>query len=339
MPPDETMRLGSLRRQIRADHLPALAAVRRREDHLAAVVDGLVIERIDRERRRPVAAVLRVGRRRVERDHPGRDRARGPLLGVVARQLVAVARRPDDVGIGRIRDGEAGLAAAECVIPRNDCTAAPTAATASSAAATAAGQRSAGARGVVRDRLRRVARAAHRPVVLPVAVDPVRHLVVDGDVVHLPDRQRMRWKFCPWLVVICIPPSSVIAKRSAFFGSNQMSWQSPQPPHGWNVDAAVGRSMRAAVGDEHFVGVGRRDAEPDVVAGAADQRAIPAHDLPRRSAVVRAPERALIGGLNQRVDAVRVRRRDRDVDLADRRLSAARRAVTRVHVAPPSRDM
>ena len=78
MPPDDTMRLGSLRRQVRADHLPALAAVRRLEDHLAAVVDGVVIERIDRQRRRPVTAVLELGRRRIERVNPRADRARAP---------------------------------------------------------------------------------------------------------------------------------------------------------------------------------------------------------------------------------------------------------------------
>ena len=37
---------------------------------------------------------------------------------VVARHLVAVARRPDDVRIGRIGNGEAGLAAAERRDPR-----------------------------------------------------------------------------------------------------------------------------------------------------------------------------------------------------------------------------
>src|SRR5207247_6612262 len=76
-----------------------------------------VVERIDRERRRPVTAILRVLRRRVERDHPRRDRSRRPRASVEARQLVAVAARPDDVGIGEIREREAGLAAAEVVLP------------------------------------------------------------------------------------------------------------------------------------------------------------------------------------------------------------------------------
>ena len=38
--------------------------------------------------------------------------------------------------------------------------------------------------------LRRRARTAHGPVVLTIAVDPVRHLLVDRDVIHLADRQR-----------------------------------------------------------------------------------------------------------------------------------------------------
>ena len=105
----------------RADHRPALPAVRRLEDHLAAVVDGVVIERIDRERRRPVAAVLRLVRRRVERDaiRAHRPRRLGPR--VVARHLVAVAGGPDDVRIGRVGDGEARLAAAEAVVATQRC--------------------------------------------------------------------------------------------------------------------------------------------------------------------------------------------------------------------------
>src|SRR5205085_3766509 len=34
------------------------------------------------------------------------------------------------------------------------------------------------------------ARSAHRAVVLTIAVDPIRNLLVDGDVIHLADRQR-----------------------------------------------------------------------------------------------------------------------------------------------------
>ena len=47
-----------LRREIGADGAPALTAVRSREDHLAAVIHLVVIEWIDGQRRRPVAAVL-----------------------------------------------------------------------------------------------------------------------------------------------------------------------------------------------------------------------------------------------------------------------------------------
>ena len=46
-------------------------------------------------------------------------------------------------------------------------------------------------------------------------------------------------------------------------------------------------------------------------------------DLPRRAGVVRAPDRSLIGGLDQRIHALAVGRRDLDVDLADRRLRQA----------------
>src|SRR4029453_9715157 len=78
--------------------------------------------------------------------------------------------------------------------------------------------------------------------------------------------------------------------------------------------------MRTAVRDEYFVRVDGRNAETHVVARAADESAVPAHDLPRPPAIVGAPEGALISRLNESVDAIGVGGRDSDIDLADRRL-------------------
>src|SRR6185437_3971119 len=100
------------------DLLPGLAAVRRPEDHLTAVVHGVVIERIDCHGRRPVAAILQLLRRRIERMH--RPWAHGPRItdsGVETGNLIAVASAPDDIGIGRVRIDETGLAAAERLLP------------------------------------------------------------------------------------------------------------------------------------------------------------------------------------------------------------------------------
>ena len=66
---------GIARRQVRADDFPALAAIARAEDHLAAEVDR-VVEPVDRERRRPVAAILQIDRIVIERVHPRTHRAR-----------------------------------------------------------------------------------------------------------------------------------------------------------------------------------------------------------------------------------------------------------------------
>src|SRR5205814_6788102 len=95
-------------RQIRADHLPALAAVRRHVDELAARVNAVVIVRRDRQRHRPHEAELHVRRREP-------DGALRPDLYVLrlARAFVVAhhdpahapgsgRRRPDDVGIGRV---------------------------------------------------------------------------------------------------------------------------------------------------------------------------------------------------------------------------------------------
>ena len=287
---------GILRREIGADDAPALAAAVRVEDDVAAVVDVVVIERIDRQRRRPVAAVLRVLRRRVQRDHPRRHRPRDLRAVVVPRHLVPVARGPDDVRIGRIGSGEARLAAAEPVIPQI-------------AGAVVAGART----------LRRDARPAHRPVVLHVRVDGVRHLVVDGHVIHLADRQlhtpvatavlgRERdagvVRDRETIRILRIPPDVVVVAA---------------PVDAAERLAAVDRLEERAVGDQDLVCVGGRDGEVDVVAGAADQLARPVHHAPVRPAVVGSPDRALILGLDERVDAVGVRWRNGHVDLPERR--------------------
>ena len=49
---------GILRRQIRTRDCPALTGVRGFEDNLATVIDGVVVEGIDSERRRPMAPVF-----------------------------------------------------------------------------------------------------------------------------------------------------------------------------------------------------------------------------------------------------------------------------------------
>ena len=64
---------------------------------------------------------------------------------------------------------------------------------------------------------------AHVAVVLHVAVEVVGNLVVHGDVVHLADRQLHAMEAASVTVVMSMPPSSVMTKRSAILGSIQMS--------------------------------------------------------------------------------------------------------------------
>ncbi len=88
-------------------------------------------------------------------------------------------------------------------------------------------------------------------------------------------------KFCPWLVVIPMLLSPVAIQWSGFFGSIQMSWQSPQPPpeigkvsppsvERWKLLLAISTSS----------GLAGIDGDADVVAGPPDQGAVPAHDAP-----------------------------------------------------------
>src|SRR5229473_4344187 len=161
-PPDETMRLGSCVERSGLIYRPTLSAVGRFENDLAAVVHGVVIERIDCQRRSPMTAILQLVRRRIKRVNPGAHRARSLGSGVPASHFVAVATGPDNVRIGWIRKGKSRFATAHSAIP-------------SGINYAAIFERGG------------YARAAHVWSVLHVAIHVVRDLVIYGDVIHLSD--------------------------------------------------------------------------------------------------------------------------------------------------------
>src|SRR6266571_3096585 len=90
---------------------------------------------------------------------PRADGARVLVTGVPAGDFVPVASRPNDIGIGQIGNGKARLATTHAMIPACFL-------------------------GVYGH-----AGAAHVSVVLHIAVEVVRNLVVDVHVIHLTDRQ------------------------------------------------------------------------------------------------------------------------------------------------------
>src|SRR4029450_3069663 len=161
------------------------------------------------------------------------------------------------------------------------------------------------------------ARTAHGAVVLAVAVDPVWHLLVDRHVIHLPDGQR---DVAERAAVVPCDAGAAIARHTPVVGVARVHPDvvTVAAPAAGDREGlpAVGRAMEARVRDQHFILVLRVHLDADVVPGAADERAVPAHDVPGRAAVVRSPERPLVRGLDQRVHALRVRGRDGDVDLA-----------------------
>src|SRR5215472_4075013 len=106
-----------LRVKIGADNGPTLPAVAGFEDDLAAVVDSVVVEGIDGQRRSPVAAIFQVAGRRIERMNPRADGARALGFGVPASYFIAVATRPHDVWVGGIRKRETGFASAHATLP------------------------------------------------------------------------------------------------------------------------------------------------------------------------------------------------------------------------------
>src|SRR5260370_7192439 len=153
---------GILCRKIRADHRPALSAVGRFENDLAAVVHGVVIEWIDCQRRSPMTAILQLVRRRIKRVNPWTHGARSLGSGVPASHFVAVATGPDNVRIRWVRKGKSRFATSHSPIPPgvNDA---------------AIFERGG------------YARAAHVWSVLHVAIHVVKDLVIYGDVIHMSD--------------------------------------------------------------------------------------------------------------------------------------------------------
>ena len=260
-----------------------------------------------------MAAVLEAHRIGIQGVHPGAHRPRASLAGIEAGHRVAIAGGPDDVGIPRRGEREAGLASADAGVPLG-CAApaacAPAASAASAPAATSPEGRN------VRHGNRGGVRATHRAVVLPVAVDPVRHLVVHGHVVHLADRQHKRREALP---VVPRVSGAGVAGRHPVRRVARVHPDVVAIPAAAARDRerlpAVERPVEAAVRHQHLKVVLRIHGHADVVAGAPDEAPVPAHHLPLLTAVVGAPERSLVGGLDQPIDPLGVRRRHGHVDL------------------------
>src|SRR5690606_15754127 len=143
--------------EVRADRLPAMAAVLATEDDVAAMVEHVGIVRREDGRRGPLEAPAHLRRGRAERHfRPDVDRPRQPGAGVVLGQQAAVAAGVNDVRVVWLDRDVARLASTDLVV-------------------LVAGDR-AGV-GAARDR--------HRGVVLLRAVDAIGFPIVDGDVVEL----------------------------------------------------------------------------------------------------------------------------------------------------------
>src|SRR5271165_1417498 len=109
-----------------------------------------------------MAAVFGVIRRRIERVQPRAHRPRKMIARIPTRDFSAVTSGPNNVRVLRIGKREAGLTTAHAVLPP----------VLLGSAVTGTGKRITG--------------SAHGAVVLHVAVNVVRDLIVGGDVIHLP---------------------------------------------------------------------------------------------------------------------------------------------------------
>ncbi len=288
-------------REIRADHLPALPAVRRHVHELAADIHAVVVVGRDRDRERPLEPVGQFGRRpSLGIVRPDADVAGVAGLEVVALKDAVVAARPDDVVLHRVGNGEARLAAADRVHQADRDAA----------------------------RLQAVARHSGGRAVLAVAVDVVGNPVVGVGVVHLSDRQPRP------------PPLRAAGRRdrhAAVVADDHPVGQQRVDPHvvvvtarraAFDREAAIERDRVAGRHEVDLVTIVRSHRRACVVERPLRQRVVGVDHAPGLSAVVRAPEHAGVlvefgevavrVRLDQRVDPVRVVGRHRQADLADR---------------------
>src|SRR5882762_6916412 len=208
--------------------------------------------------------------------------------GIPTGDLVAIASGPNYVGIGQIWNGKAGLASSHAMIPAGFL------------------------------RVDRHAGTAHVSIVLHVAVEVVRNLVVDINVVHLADWQSNAVK------AAAVNGSNYHSRVIGDYKPIGIGWIDPNivsvsaPVDFLKILSSVQRLMERTVGDVNLVVGSGRDGDANVIAGAPNQSPLEIDGLPARPCVVGPPNRALVLGLNQGEDAPGVGRSDSYVNLADR---------------------
>ena len=297
-------------RQVTTERHPALAAIGGPEQHVAAVVQHVAIVLRHTDRRGPVEAVARLvgGLRQVHR-RPRHDVARqaGHLIQFVDQPLITAA-----VHAARLLrpDTDVGALAARTIPP------------------------------VAHVDHRTVAAAAndHAAVVLLTGIQLVREIVIGGDVIEL--RRG--------LVVLRAPAVAAIHRHrhATVVGVDHVAAVARVDPELMIITvrgldhlespAAVDRLEHRRIHDPHDVGVLRIGGELHVVPAARLDQAILGLPRPALAGIIGAIQAAALG-LDDGVDAVGIRRRDADADLAHQRRQPFREArprVTAVHRLP-----
>src|SRR5579863_8657940 len=256
-------------REIRADYRPTLAAIRSFENYLTAIVDSVVVKGIDGERSSPVAAILDLIGRRIESVHPRTNRAGVLAARIPARDFISITRSPNDIWIGQVGNGEAGLAPAHSMIPAGF------------------------------PRIQRQAWATHVSVVLHVAVEVVGNLIVDIDVVHLTDRQSNSMKTA---AVYGRDVHAAVIGNYKTIGIGRVEpdvVRVSSPANFFEILPSIQGLVKRTVGHEDFTIARRRDRQPNVIAGTSNQRSLIVDRFPVLSPIVRSPQRTLVLRLNQ----------------------------------------
>src|SRR5581483_11586921 len=283
---------GVVAREVGADHLPRLALVARAMHHLRGGVEHARVVRRDRDRLVPLEPVLHVFRLLADRElRPRRD------LHLVAEHAVVTADRAAvAAGVGHLRvlrvDRHPGALAAAGDVPVLAIDAA-----------------SRGARG-----------QRHRRVVLLAAVHPVGELVVHGHAVEL--RRRLVGLRRPGAAAVEGDVGAAVVAldhRAGIIGRDpQVVVVTVRRAHRCEGLAAVLRLPHRGVEHVERAGVLGIGEDVRVVPGALDEVAVAVDQAEAAAAVVAAVDAPLLLVLDERPDAVRARRRDREPDAPQR---------------------
>src|ERR1051326_8462099 len=128
--------------------------------------------------------------------------------------------------------------------------------------------------------------AAHGAIVLHVSIHVIGNLVINGDVIHLPNRQGYLLEAAAMIGGDDQPAIEADGKAIGIGGVEPDVVIVAAPLSFAKRFAAIHGEMPRAARNQYLVLVCRRDCKPDVVSGPTNQRSVPIDYAPAFAGVV-----------------------------------------------------